>query len=495
MYKGGVRLKKSLIWSIVIGVLLLISILLIGFWLMNKNMSPNEHRNMDMGAEDKVVTLKEEPDEAPRPLKIPDILEPSTVNDERVVYDIEAKTGESVIKTGEKTKTLGYNGNYLGPVIRLEKGQKVTFRTKNSLNEETSFHWHGLVVPAVSDGGPHQTIPEDSKKEVSFTVKQDAATLWFHPHPEGNTAKQVYQGLAGLIYIDDENQKSKNLPSAYGKNDFPVIIQDRNFTEDNQFDYANDRNSDGTQGESLVINGTIRPYLDVKYDKIRLRMVNGSNAREYNLALSNGAKITQIATDGGLLLKPVSLTNLKLSPGERAEIILDFTKVRNKKVALQDGRATVLRFNVADSLIRTENPQQVLNQIDSPMETEDAKVDKITLSGMGHMVAIDGQKFDMNRIDKEVKQGTEVIWEVTNEGGMMGDMNHPFHIHGTQFQIVSRNGRATMGNERGLKDTVVIAPNESVKLKIRFNQKGVFMYHCHNLEHEENGMMAQVKVL
>lgn len=447
-----------------------------------------------MGGKDKVVAL-EDIDEEANPLKIPDILEPSEANGRQIVYDIEAKTGKSAIKIGEKTRTLGYNGDYLGPVIRLKKGEKVTFRTKNSLNEETSFHWHGLIVPAISDGGPHEIVPKNSEKEVRFTVKQDAATLFFHPHPEGKTAKQVYRGLTGFIYIDDENQKTKNLPSIYGENDFPVLIQDRNFTANNQFDYENDQNSDGTQGKNLVINGTIRPYLDVKYDKIRLRMVNGSNARSYKFALSNGAKMTQIATDGGLLEKPVSLANLTLSPGERAEILIDFTKMQNKKVALKDGEATILNFNVANSLIQTKKQEKVLNQMPSFVTDEDVQAEKMTLSGMGHMVAIDGQKFDMNRIDKIVNKGEEVIWEVKNEGGMMGGMDHPFHIHGTQFQIVSRNGNLASGNERGLKDTILIAPNESVKLKIRFSQKGVFMYHCHNLEHEENGMMGQVKVL
>lgn len=493
--KGGRSLKKSIWLSILIGILLLISIAMIGLWLINRGMTPNEHRNMDMGTQDEVLVLQEDKAEKLKPLQLPKILAPSSKENNTTIYDIEAKSGEASIKSGEKTRTLGYNGNYLGPVIRLQKGEEVTFRTKNSLDEETSFHWHGLVVPDNVDGGPNQIVQANSEKSVNFQVSQDAATLWFHPHPEGKTAKQVYEGLAGLIYIEDNNEKSKNLPSDYGKNDFPVVIQDRNFTARNQFDYETDQNSDGTQGENLVINGTIRPYIEVKYDKIRLRLLNGSNAREYKLKMSNDTSFTQIATDGGFLEKPATLKSIRLAPGERSEIILDVAKEKGQTLELKDGNTNVLTFKIANSLLLGPPLPKELGTKKATKDPATDKVEKIELSGMGTMVRIDGKKFNKNRIDKVAKQGEEQIFEITNQDDMMGGMNHPFHIHGTQFQIVSRNGKEVAENERGLKDTVLVAPNEKVQIKIRFTQKGLFVYHCHNLEHEENGMMGQINVI
>ncbi|EUJ59169.1 multicopper oxidase mco [Listeria fleischmannii FSL S10-1203] len=168
---------------------------------------------MDMGTQDEVLVLQEDKAEKLKPLQLPKILAPSSKENNTTIYDIEAKSGEASIKSGEKTRTLGYNGNYLGPVIRLQKGEEVTFRTKNSLDEETSFHWHGLVVSDDVERDRIKLSKPIAKKSVNFQVSQDAATLWFHPHPEGKTAKQVYEGLAGLIYTK-ENRTFQHLKSA-----------------------------------------------------------------------------------------------------------------------------------------------------------------------------------------------------------------------------------------------------------------------------------------
>ncbi|HLR42017.1 MAG TPA: multicopper oxidase domain-containing protein [Pseudogracilibacillus sp.] len=234
-------------------------------------------------------------------LNIPPLLESDRVEGDDIYYTVEAQKGETEIFPGIKTNTLGYNGNFLGPAIRLEEGQNAHFTLKNNLNEDTTFHWHGLIVGGNADGGPHDVIRPKEETEISFPVQQSAATLWFHPHPLGNTAKQVYEGLAGLLLIENETSADY----VYGENDFPLIIQDKIFTEDKQLDYATAYHPNGTFGNTILINGTVNPKLTIPKEKVRLRLLNGSNSRAYTFSLSNGASFEQIASDGGLLNEAV----------------------------------------------------------------------------------------------------------------------------------------------------------------------------------------------
>lgn len=428
-------------------------------------------------------------------LKLPELLEADSETATEIAYTVTAQVGETAFKEGEKTQTLGYNGSYLGPVLRVREGQTVHINTENQLSENTSFHWHGLKVPSDIDGGPHSPIAPNEKEQIDFTVNQEAATLWFHPHALGTTAVQVYYGLAGLIYIEDENSDSLDLPKEYGINDFPLIVQDRTFDSENQFDYDRVYNADGTLGDTLLVNGTIKPYVDVKNEKIRLRLVNGSNARNYRFSLDNQATFHQIASDGGFLESPVAMTALALSPGERAEIVIDMSSYQTgETLKLMNGSATVLDLKVTEETnMKTSLPEQ-LNTIPEADDTTKLEVKHFTLSGMGFMVAINGKQFDMDRIDVEQNLDEKVIWEVYNSPDMMGGMLHPFHVHGVQFKILSRNGAAPPLNEQGWKDTVAIVPGETVRLEIEFPEKGIFMYHCHILEHEDSGMMGQVRV-
>lgn len=439
--------------------------------------------------------------QAEQELRVPPVLKPTSKKNNKSTYEIVAKEGEIQLKEGEKTKTLGYNGDFLGPVIQLEKGQTVTINTKNELKTETSFHWHGLKVPSSADGGPHQVLAAGQQKEITFTVDQEAATLWFHPHPEGETASQVYRGLAGLMYIEDERSKSLKLPDNYGENDFPLIVQDRSFDDENQLNYEGDFNSDGTTGNTLVVNGTINPYVNVHDRWIRYRIVNGSNARNFTFSLDTSEPFYQIATDGGLLNSAVKLSSLTLSPGERAEIVVD-TKNYKKGETLQliANQTSVLRMKMNSKNSASVNefkPSTPLNTIPTIAKNDLTTLNRqiINLKGMSHMVSINNRRFDMERIDLIKEKDTKEIWEVNNNSSMMGGMIHPFHIHGVQFQILSRNGKQPPANERGWKDTVLVNPTEKVELLVTFNQAGIFMYHCHILEHEEYGMMGQMKVV
>lgn len=428
-------------------------------------------------------------------LPIPKLLEDKNSDSKVADFTLNVQQGNTAFINGNSTETYGYNGNFLGPVIRVNKGEEVNIHVNNNLKESTTVHWHGLNVDGEVDGGPHQPIPSGGKWNVKFTPNQPAATLWFHPHLDGKTGEQVYKGLAGLLYVEDEVSKSLNIPKDYGVNDIPLIIQDRMFNSKGNLSYGGEQMMDGALGDTILVNGVVNPYLDVKRVKMRFRLVSGSNARIYSFQLSNGGEFEQIASDGGLLEGPVKMNKLELGPGERAEIIVDFSKYeKGTTLSLTGGNFNILKFNVKeDGKDNTEIPQH-LADITKLSESSAKTVRKFNLEGMGNMVSINGKKIDMNRVDEKVKINDTEIWEITNPKDMMGGMSHPFHIHGVQFQVLSRNGQEPPVNERGWKDTVLVYPNEDVKIIVKFTQKGLFMYHCHILEHEDAGMMGQFQV-
>lgn len=456
----------------------------------HSNMTEEEMANMDHSSHTNPVALNDSTGE--NELALPPLIEPKNG-----VVEITAQQGETEIFKGIQTNTYGYNGSFLGPVIRVNEGETVIFRTKNNLTEPTTFHWHGVDIPGEGDGGPHQLLEPGAMEDVKFTVSQEASTLWFHPHPEGATAEQVYKGLAGLIYIEDKNSKNLDLPKEYGVNDFPLVFQDREFTEEKQFDYKAVLNEDGTIGNTLLVNGTLNPKLTIGKEKVRLRLLNGANARNYTFKLNTGDKFQQIATDGGFLNKPIEMSEITLTPGERAEIIVDFSKYDSKSdIALvnEDG-AILLPFSIDEQKSNSIEIPASLNDYAVTDEEKNLPVTKkLELYGMGKMVYINEKQFDINRIDFTQKQGETEIWEIYNKPDMMGGMAHPFHIHGTQFKIVSIDGKEPPTNLQGWKDTVSIEPDQTVKLAVKFNNKGIYMFHCHLLEHEENGMMGQVEV-
>ncbi|MCK1998350.1 multicopper oxidase domain-containing protein [Psychrobacillus psychrodurans] len=455
---------------------------------MDDDMKENEHMSHD-----EVVSLNDSTGE--NELKIPSMLKPD--NEEGVVYTVRAQEGKTEIFDGIETTTYGYNGTFLGPMLRLEKGETVKIRTINDLQEDTTFHWHGLEVSGEEDGGPHSVIKPGEENIIEFKVAQEASTLWFHPHPVGKTAEQVYNGLAGLIYIEDENSKSLGLPGDYGKNDFPLIFQDKTFDDKKQMNYSAAMNEDGTIGDTLLINGTLNSKLTVNKEKVRLRLLNGSNARNFTFKLNTGDSFVQIATDGGFLNEPVTLKEVTLTPSERAEIVVDFSQLNtaNDLALVNEDGSVLLPFEVSDqSGMNSSIPTEMNNFSLTEEEMNLPVTKKVELFGMMDQVTINGMKFDPNRIDFTQEQGVTEVWEIYNKPDEMGGMNHPFHIHGTQFKILSRDGKEPAENERGWKDSISIKPDETVKIAVQFKHKGVYMFHCHILEHEENGMMGQVKV-
>lgn len=473
-------MKKIWIAGIVTGILLI----LVGIFVLNMDRAQPGNIGVDIDSEGEI-----------RMLPIPALLEDQNPEAGITEFEIKVQEGETDFIGTRSTPTLGYNGSYLGPVIRVEKGDEVRMHVDNTLPEETSVHWHGLEVEATADGGPHQLIPAGEMWEPVFTMNQQATTLWFHPHIIGSTAIQVYYGLAGLLIVDDENSRSLNLPDEYGVNDIPLIIQDRSFNEDGTFMYY-DNMMDGAIGDYIMVNGAIEPVLDVAQVKMRFRIVNGANASSFNLRLSDRSEFHQIASDGGFLESPVESDSLFISPGERAEIIVDFTKYsKGDVVELMSGSDLVMTFRVGEEASDTTEIPEKLAEIERIDETLATGLKTIEMDGMGHMVSLNGRQFDMDRIDDNVGLGEIEIWEITtNRAMMMGSQGHPFHIHGTQFQVLSRNGNEPEQNEQGWKDTIFVGSGETVSIIVRFKYKGLFMYHCHILEHEEAGMMGQLEV-
>lgn len=432
-------------------------------------------------------------------LPIPAVLKDTNPDPNAAEYTLTAQQGKKAFISRKTTATYGYNGDYLGPVIRLKTGEKVNIIVKNKLPEATTVHWHGLIVPGSADGGPHAAIQPGKTWKAKFTVSQQAATLWYHPHPMGKTGEQVYKGLAGLIYVDDKHAESLDIPKDYGKNDFPLVLQDRRFNKNGQLVYKLNMTDEmyGFQGTTELVNGAVKPQLTVRRSLVRFRILNGANGRTYNLHLSGNRTFVQIASDGGFLKTPVQMKKLTLSPGERAEILVDFSKMKNgSTLRLQNGKETLMYFKVKGKADQTYKVPQKLAVIEKMPVQEAVKTRKFVMSGMGPNVSINGRQMNMDRIDETVKLHSVEIWEIQNQSTSMGTkkMVHPFHVHGVQFQILSTNGKTPPANEQGWKDTVLVHPGDTVKVIMRFPFKGIYMYHCHILEHEDLGMMGQYEV-
>ncbi|WP_256709618.1 multicopper oxidase domain-containing protein [Paenibacillus sp. FSL H8-0548] len=406
------------------------------------------------------------------------------------------KSSSTEFFAGKQTPTWGINGSYLGPTIRASRGDQVSFDIVNNLEETSTLHWHGMRLPAVMDGGPHQMMEAGSVWKPYWTIEQPAATTWYHPHLHGKTALHVYRGLAGLFIIEDED--STALPSEYGVNDIPIIIQDKLVKSDGSFKENMGLTPFGLLGNQILINGTYDPYLKVTTSQIRFRLVNGSNARAYNLGFADNRTFYLVSSDAGLLPEPVKLDRLLLSPGERAEIVVEFEAGEETilhsfagKGGIENGEFDLVKIIAETSLLKSSQlPNQLTAEppIDVP---ENAKVRKFEMTTAS---AINGKEMDMNRIDEVVPAGAREIWEITNTG-----WDHNFHIHDAAFTVMDKNREAPPIYERGRKDTVFIPNGTTVRLAVEFGSypdpNTPYMYHCHLLYHEDSGMMGQFVIV
>ncbi len=474
-------------------------------------------------------------------LPVPLLLEGELVEGVRS-FRLEVQPGSMEWVATAPTATYGINGPYLGPTLRFRRGERVRLEVKNSLEEMTTLHWHGMQLPAKSDGGPYQTIAPGATWVSEYDVIQRPMTAWYHPHQMHATARQVYMGMAGMIRVEDPAELTIDLPSTYGVDDLPLVIQDRRLFTDGTHPYSTGatlamrEGRAGLKGDTMLVNGAVRPRAVVPRGVVRLRLVNGSNARNYNLGLADGRPFQHIASDGGLLGAPVNTTRVLLGPGERAELLVDFTRDEpGAKVALQSfsgevfaalftgmmganladtrDRDTfdVMSFEVGAAPSRAIVPPSAFTPIERMAATEAVRTRELVLSmsmggggmgagggGMGRMggVLINGASMmsltDVPAaIDFRIPVGDSELWVVTNDS----DMAHPLHIHHRHFQIVDIDGGPPPAALAGWKDTVLIRPRQVVRLLLKFEGTAdstfPYMFHCHILEHEDRGMMGR----
>jgi FtsP/CotA-like multicopper oxidase with cupredoxin domain len=439
-------------------------------------------------------------------LAIPPLAPSEVDSDGRRVFDLTAAAGSHDFGRERATPTYGFNGDYLGPTLRAARGEEVVVNVHNGLSETTSVHWHGMHLPAAMDGGPHQPVMPGETWSPTWRVDQPAATLWYHPHPHGRTAQHVYRGLAGMFIVDDERAGALGLPSEYGVDDIPVIVQDKQFDGDGELDDGSGFGGVGVLGDTIAVNGTVAPYLDVTTERVRLRLLNGSPARTYQFGFADGRAFALVGTDGGLLGQAHELDRIRLSPGERAEIVV--TMAPGEDAVLRsfppslglgfwerflggDDTFDVLQLRAADRLSAAPAVPRQLVDVPPIDPAEVVETRTFRLSGR----SINGDRMDMARIDEAVEVGTVERWRVTNDDGV----THSFHVHDVQFQVATVDGDAPPPELSGWKDTIYLLPSVDYELLLRFTDHAdpdtPYMYHCHLLSHEDGGMMGQFLVL
>lgn len=434
------------------------------------------------------------------PLPIPQLFKGEVRNGVRH-FDLSIDKAAHSFFSGVATATYAVNSTYLGPTLLLTNGEEVSINYTNNIGEETTMHGHGMHLPAIMDGGPHQMIDPGKTWSARYRVSQKACTNWYHPHLMGKTAEHVYKGLAGLIIVQDDESRALDLPDRYGEDDIPLVLQDRRFDSDGQILYAPTRMEimRGYIGDTYITNGAIDPFIELEAKEIRLRILNGSNASVYKLGFDDGRRFHQIATDNAFLEAPVALTRLRLSPGERAEIVVDLSGDKGKTLLLKDYRRgkTFLELRVTkDAVTQTTLPATLTNLTRfDPQNARNTRT--FRLSGMMGRLLINGVEMNMNVINERVPLDQVEIWEVHNNMGI----EHNFHIHATHFMVLERNGSVAnvAENEKGYKDVIYLAPHDTLRVIVKMvdykDANNPYMYHCHFLEHEDAGMMGQFVVV
>lgn len=408
----------------------------------------------------------------------------------------------------QNTQVVAINGSYPGPTVKIEKGQTFTANLINNLTEATTAHWHGISTPANMDGHPKDPVNPGLSKVYTFPILNRAGTYFYHAHPHMLTAKQVFKGFAGFFIVTDASENF-NLPA--GNFDIPLCIQDHRTADIPNFNYSPGtyEGTFGYLGDTVLVNGTPDAYLDVGRTLYRFRLLNGSNARVYKIAFSDSRSFSIIATDGGLKDNPVSATQFMLGPGERVEILADFSgdligqNVTLQSLAYSHSGTLPYKQGIALDIIRFEIANNnssggVVPAAFNPITYYDPgnispRIFTLTMAASHPMHRINGFTFDINRTDWQTPQFSLEKWRIINGTPDF----HPMHTHEAQWQVLNRNGNANLPPiDKGWKDTVLLNPGEYVEILIRFNDyKGIYLFHCHNLEHEDDGMMLNFEVI
>jgi spore coat protein A len=491
-----------------------------------------------------VVSRASLPEPFTRPLPRPAVLTPTSTAGGVDTFRVTARVADAEILPGVRTRIIGYDGTFPGPTIETRSGRAAVVEHVNELPVPMVVHLHGGEVPAASDGFPTDLVlpapgfagrmsahaadhtgthTPDARADVvqgsrryEYPMDQPGATLWYHDHRMDFTGPMVYRGLAGFHIVRDDDEDALPLPR--GEREVPLMIADRSFDGDGQFDYpAKDptmtrepgvRNGRalvaGVLGDVILVNGVPWPRLEVDAARYRLRILNASNARRYGLVLDppppSGDSFTQVGSDGGLLERPVGHDELLMAPAERFDVVVDFSAypvgtqvvLRNR---LGDGRTgAVMRFVVARRAADDSRVPALLRPYETltppPGATRRAFRFRRGSTGAQHLWRINGEAFDPNRPIAQVPAGRIERWRFAT------DLHHPVHVHLAQFQVLSRGGGRPRPSDGGWKDTVDLRPVEDVEVAIRFPDiPGRYVMHCHNLEHEDMAMMAAFEVV
>lgn len=490
--------------------------------------------------------------EFPNPLRVPAGEGVFGVLDADAALDIAVKKVELPIVPGKPAPLLAYEvahrrKTYFNPVLRLKTGASYTAKLFNALDEETIIHWHGMLVDARNDGHPRDAVGRGAAYDYKFKVANRAGTYWYHPHPHGITGRQTYLGLASLLIVEDEEELAlqKALDLTLGASDIPLLIQDKRIGDDGflRYDKSEDDWFAGFLGERILVNLTARPHFNAATRIYRFRILNGTNARVYRLAFVRGAERLEfhvVGTDGGLLERPYRVREAFLSPAERLDVLLDLgAAAPGDTVMLRSLQFDPMHLEVAGDAEKGHDMSRMgagaailpdgaafdIMQIRVTQQTRAAGSipDRLSAPGAPGMTQgmprvftldqrerrwrINGLVFDMHATPVTVKRGASEIWEIRNA---KASMPHPMHLHGFQFQVLHRAGspeqvRRLAIDERGLappdlgfKDTVLVWPGETVRFAVHFSHPfdgdQVYLFHCHNLEHEDRGMMINYRV-
>lgn len=443
-------------------------------------------------------------------------------------FDLNVEYDSIEFVSGSMTQTAGVNGPILGPTLIINKGEEVFVNVTNNLSDTTTMHWHGVHLPSEMDGGPHSKIAPNSTWNASWTGMDRASTMWYHPHLHHTTYKHVMLGVAGMIINRDAEESELNLPRTYGVDDIPLIIQSKVLDAEHQIDASLAGNAMDTL---LLVNGTLDAYHNAPAQLIRFRILNGSAMRTYNIGLSNDANFWVIGSDGGLLETPTENNRLLMAPAERYEILVDLQGLEGESIQIMNygeetptsiygsgtmmGGGTIPNYNNnplngSNFAILTLNINEptsspvtsLPSSLVSINELDVINVDEVrdfiftSTGGSTGPFLINGNTFDMSQVNHVIPINNTEIWNFTNQTPIA----HPFHIHDVQFNIIEINGNPPAEHMRGWKDVMLIPGHQgTAKFIAKFEDftdpQIPFMYHCHMLVHEDEGMMGQFIVV
>ena len=445
-------------------------------------------------------------------LWIPDTLSGTT-------FDLVIRDTFRQVAPGNQTITGGINGNFWGPTMIWNKNEVVHINVNNQLTDTTTIHWHGMHLPAIMDGGPHQPIPPFTTWAPYWKVNNNAGLYWYHPHLHMMAEEQMTMGIGGMIIIRDSVESALNLPRTYGVDDIPLALSDRKFDALNQFTVA-------PYGDSMMTNGVLRAEYTIPAQVVRLRLLDAANERSYNIGFSDNRTFYVITTDGGLVNAPVPVTRFLLSAGERVEILVNCTGQAGTTVDLRAFNAEItpqipggesfptgpfanalghINFNIlhlsigaatagAITTIPSALTTNTFYNETSALLTRTVTISDSAIGAGGPTFFLNHRLFEMDHIDYHIPLDNTEIWELKSTS----NFGHPFHIHDVQFYLLTINGATPPASQQGWKDVVLVPANQTARFITRFTEYSdslkPYMFHCHIALHEDAGMMGQFVV-